>query len=229
MSDTSSAEHLGRRGTQQVRSRRTRKRILEHAAKVFARDGYQGTSLNRVIRESGLTKGAFYFHFESKEALALATFRYTQERFLGQMVERAGRQENGLAALAEMLRTRARLLREEPTLEALLRIGAELGATAGPKSEFRTFQDLTLGQFAELVRRGQTEGVIRSELDPQATAETIFAAVVGTDRVSRLLSERADLEERTEHLIEVLANGLGSSSGPERRTGSPTATDGGPR
>ena len=212
-----------------MRSRRTRKRILEHAAEVFARDGYQGTSLNRIIRESGLTKGAFYFHFESKEALALATFRYTQERFLGQMVERAGRQENGLAALAEMLRTRARLLREEPTLEALLRIGAELGATAGPKSEFRAFQDLTLGQFAELVRRGQTEGVIRSELDAHATAETIFAAMIGTDRVSRIVSGRADLEERTEHLIEVLANGLRSSSVPGRKSGSAPARDGGPR
>jgi AcrR family transcriptional regulator len=229
VSEASSVERQGRRGTQQVRSRRTRTRILEHAAKVFARDGYRGTSLNRIIRESGLTKGAFYFHFESKEALALATFRYTQERFLGRMVERAGRQENGLAALAEMLRTRARLLREEPTLEAVLRSGAELGATAGPKSEFRAFQDLTLGQFAELVRRGQTEGVIRSELDPQATAETIFAAMVGADRLSRLVSGRADLEERTEHLLEVLTNGLGSTGAPDPGPGSTPAKDGGPR
>jgi AcrR family transcriptional regulator len=229
MPDTPSAEHLGRRGTQQARSRATRKRILQHAAKVFARDGYQGASLNRIIRESGLTKGAFYFHFESKEALALATFRYLQERFLGRMLERAGGPEDGLASLAHVLRTRARLLREEPTLEALLRIGAELGATAGPASEFRAFQDLTLGQFAELVRRGQAEGVIRSELDPQATAELIFAAVVGTDRVSRLVSRRADLEERTEHLIEVLTHGLGNASRPSCKPGSTRAKDGGPK
>jgi TetR/AcrR family transcriptional repressor of uid operon len=223
VSEIESAEQLGRRATQQARSRRTRKRILEHAAAVFARDGYQGASLNRIVRESGLTKGAFYFHFESKEALALATFRYLQERFLGRMLEHAGDREDGLAALAELLRTRARLLREEPMLEAVLRIGAELGAEAGPASEFRAFQDLTLGQFAELVGRGQAEGVIRSELDPQATAELIFAAMVGTDRVSRLVSERADLEERTEHLIEVLANGLRNPSPATRKPGSPRA------
>ena len=62
--------------------------------------------------------------------------------------------------------------------------------------------------FADIVRRGQDEGSIRAELDPRATGEAIFAAVVGTDRVSRLLSGRADLERRTDDLLDLLTRGL---------------------
>lgn len=192
----------------QERARRTRGRILELAAVAFERDGYEGTSLNRVIRESGLTKGAFYFHFESKEALALATFRHLQETFVERAVELAGEQPDGLSELVEWLRVRARLLSEEPTFGAVLRLGSELGATAGPGSEFTRFQDLTLERFASAIRRGQAEGVIRSGLGPRATAEAVLAAMIGTDRVSRLLSGRADLEERTEHLVELLRHAL---------------------
>jgi AcrR family transcriptional regulator len=206
----------------QERSRHTRRRILSLAAIAFERDGYEGTSLNQVIRESGLTKGAFYFHFESKEALALATFRHQQEAFLRRIVELAGAHPDGLSELVDWLRIRARLLREEPTYGAVLTLGAELGAKAEPDSEFTQFQDLTLERFAGAIRRGQREGVIRRSLDPRATAEAVLAAMIGTDRVSRLLSGRADLEERTEHLIELLRHALAEPGAASR--GRPAAT-----
>jgi AcrR family transcriptional regulator len=63
-STASGTEHLRRR------ARETRARILEHAARVFAERGYEGTSFNDLIRTSGMTKGAFYFHFHSKEEVS---------------------------------------------------------------------------------------------------------------------------------------------------------------
>ena len=61
----------------------TRRRILEVAAEAFAERGYAGTSVNDVLKASGVTKGGFYFHFPSKEALALATLRHKQEQWAG--------------------------------------------------------------------------------------------------------------------------------------------------
>jgi AcrR family transcriptional regulator len=192
----------------QERSRRTRERILELAAAAFARDGYDGTSLNQVIRESGLTKGAFYFHFESKEALALAAFRHKQEQLVERLFAEAGEQPDALAALRALLRARVRVFRADPSLGCVLRLGAELGAQAGPDSEFARYQELTIEAFADLVRRGQRERVVRADLSPRAAGEAIFAAMIGTDRVSRLLSGRSDLERRTEELLDLLVNGL---------------------
>jgi len=199
----------------QERARQTRVRILETAAAAFARDGYEGSSLNEVIRASGLTKGAFYFHFGSKEELALAAFRHKQEQFVARIVGEAAEQPDALAELAAALRLRVRVLREDPAFGCVLRLGAELGATAGPGSEFASFHELTIGYFADLVGRGQSQGVIRASLDARAAGETIFAAMIGVDRVSRILSGRVDLERRTDDMLDLITIGL---RGGERDT-----------
>src|SRR3954447_13166253 len=51
---------------------RTRSVILEIAADSFATSGYAEVNLNDLVRRAGVTKGAFYFHFPSKESLAHA-------------------------------------------------------------------------------------------------------------------------------------------------------------
>src|SRR6476469_6412324 len=60
----------------------TRAFILQTAAEAFAERGYADTTLAELIGRSGLTKGAFYFHFASKEQLALAVLEEKQSRWL---------------------------------------------------------------------------------------------------------------------------------------------------
>ncbi len=48
---------------------RTRGKILEAAARLFRRDGYQASGVDKVMAEAGLTPGGFYAHFGSKQAL----------------------------------------------------------------------------------------------------------------------------------------------------------------
>ncbi|WP_163831356.1 TetR/AcrR family transcriptional regulator [Spartinivicinus ruber] len=47
----------------------TRKRILDSAARLFAHKGYDNVSINEVMQDAGLTRGAFYAHFGSKSEL----------------------------------------------------------------------------------------------------------------------------------------------------------------
>jgi AcrR family transcriptional regulator len=211
MNTAEQAAELARRPLQE-RARRTRQRILETAAAAFARDGYEGTSLNEVVRASGFTKGAFYFHFGSKEELALATFRYKQEQLVERALAEAEDEPDAVAELQAVLRIRARLYAEDPSARCILRLGAELGAKAGPDSEFARFQELTIETFAGIVRRGQAEGSMRADMDPRTAGEAIFAAMIGADRVSRLLSGGADLEQRGQELVDLLVHGLASQS-----------------
>jgi AcrR family transcriptional regulator len=62
----------------------TRARLLEAAARVYARRGFAGATLDEVAGEAGLTKGAVYAHFGSKENLLLALL---QEHLAGQIAE----------------------------------------------------------------------------------------------------------------------------------------------
>lgn len=59
---------------------RTRERIVETAAALFAEHGYSGTALSDVMSRCHLTKGGFYAHFESKEELYLASVRLVLDR-----------------------------------------------------------------------------------------------------------------------------------------------------
>jgi AcrR family transcriptional regulator len=54
----------------QDRARATRECILRAAAQEFERAGFVAASLRAMLARVGVTKGAFYFHFESKEAVA---------------------------------------------------------------------------------------------------------------------------------------------------------------
>ncbi|MFG2570105.1 ScbR family autoregulator-binding transcription factor [Streptomyces sp. NPDC048567] len=54
----------------QERSERTRRRLVDAAAELFTRSGYASATLGQIAAAAGVTKGALYFHFPSKEALA---------------------------------------------------------------------------------------------------------------------------------------------------------------
>ncbi len=192
----------------QQRAVQTRRQILETAATAFARHGPDGISLNQVIRESGLTKGAVYFHFASREELALATFRYKQEQLVELLVARVDDGLPALERLAALLRERARLLEEDQSLLVVVRLGIELTLRYGPDSEYGAFSELPLAALDAIVREGQAAGEVRPELDPRATAETIFAAILGIDQAALWLSRGFDIRAQTERLLEVLIPGL---------------------
>jgi len=174
-----------------------------------------------VIRESGLTKGAFYFHFASREELALAAFRHKQEQLVSQIANVIDEQVSPLERLATLLRERARLLEADPTLFVVIRLGIELTMRHGAGSEYSSFAELPLGLFEAIVREGQLRGEIRADLDPRVGAETIFAGILGIDQAALLLPDKLDIVARTEWLLDVLLPGLAShpkSTNPRKET-----------
>jgi AcrR family transcriptional regulator len=56
----------------QQRSEETRSQIINSAIKMFAAHGFTAASVDMICKEAGVSKGAFYHHFESKQALFLA-------------------------------------------------------------------------------------------------------------------------------------------------------------
>lgn len=198
------------------RAERTRELILETAASVFAEKGYERTALSDIVRTSGLTKGALYHHFASKEELALAAFRHKQEALVAQILAAADAERDSVAALRTAFRVRAAVLQEDPSARVVLRLGAEFRVDAVPGSAFADYQELAFEAFTEIIRQGQEEGSMRADLDPRAIAELIFAAMVGMDDVSSFLSNLDDLPQRSERLVDLLIDGLAGASHTRR-------------
>ena len=65
----------------QARAEATRGKIIDAAVALFADAGYGDTDLAAIVRQAGITKGAFYYHFESKEQVADAIIAEGNFRF----------------------------------------------------------------------------------------------------------------------------------------------------
>ncbi|MEU8577386.1 helix-turn-helix domain-containing protein [Streptomyces asoensis] len=109
----------------QQRAVRTREQVLDAAAEEFAAHGYTGTTLLDVIQRTGMTKGALYGHFSSKEELAAALI----EEAGGELSTRAARAAEAdaaaVCALRETVLGLARHLREDTRARSALRLAVE--------------------------------------------------------------------------------------------------------
>ena len=63
-------------------ARTAKERILDAAASLFARRGYYNANVDEIIQQSGTSKGSFYFHFPSKEQMALGLVDQLSERLM---------------------------------------------------------------------------------------------------------------------------------------------------
>ncbi|MFC5216502.1 TetR family transcriptional regulator [Streptomyces coerulescens] len=101
---------------------RTRSQLIRSAAAVFAEHGYSQAKLSTIAMHAGVSRGALYFHFPSKQALAEAVVTAAAERFAG--VTSGGR-ENGAQSLARAVQTFAELYRRDVTFRAGVLLSCE--------------------------------------------------------------------------------------------------------
>lgn len=101
------------------RASHTRERILAAALAAFGSNGYKGTSLNSIVASSGLTKGAFYHHFRSKDELAFACHDHLDSHLVRRLDEAAHDASTGITRVRAILDAWIRVLATEPEVRAL--------------------------------------------------------------------------------------------------------------
>ena len=81
----------------------TRRKIVEAAAPIFNKHGYEGNSLNGLMEATGLKKGGIYRHFSSKEELAAEAFDYTWEAAWNARLLHVDEKTNGIDKLKQLV------------------------------------------------------------------------------------------------------------------------------
>jgi AcrR family transcriptional regulator len=92
-------EDRPRRSRREERKEETRAELIEAAAKVFARRGFHGASVEQIAAEAGFSTGAVYWHFEDKEDLFLALYEHWVGKRVGE-IEAAWSEEGPLVERA---------------------------------------------------------------------------------------------------------------------------------
>lgn len=174
----------------------TRSEILDAAQKVFARKGYHAASMDDIVKESGLSKGALYGYFDSKEELFLALrariVEFDLAQVLAAMPKGASPTEKLVKAGALAVQSQGRLDRD------LLSVSYEFWSSVPRiKSLQRYYNELYHENhrlLAELLREGMACGEFRQDLDPEALAWILIAIVDGLGLHTASLSLGVDYD-----------------------------------
>jgi AcrR family transcriptional regulator len=155
------------------RGSRRREQILQAASRLFAEQGYHGTTVGDVCDVIGVGKGVFYWYFESKEALfsellqnSLLALRRAQRVAIESIDDPVARIEEGIRASIEFFRSDAGFL-------GLIRTAARYEEFAGLVERG---QQIVVADVANHIKEGMAAGSIRHG-DPELMAHGVLGAI----------------------------------------------------
>jgi TetR/AcrR family transcriptional repressor of nem operon len=185
----------------------TRAFLLQIAAEVFAERGYVDTTMAELIARSGLTKGAFYFHFSSKEQLALAVIEEKQRQWIDS-VRQAISPEPGAFDQLRAVASALVQVHRDPSAFSVSRLTRDLARVPGVsdvvRDHMRTWVDLVAG----LIRQAQAEGDLPGTVDADDLAAVLVATTDGLKDLGALIDSpgraRRAYERRMNTLVTLV-------------------------
>lgn len=180
---------------QQDRALKTREAIVMGAAEVFDEYGFSGASISKIMKRAGVSQGAMYFHFKSKEDLARAVMSAQPET----VIPRLG--SHGLQRIVDTTFVWAWQIQSDVLLRAGVRLTNEQDGTgvrdATPYTDWSQILEVTL-------REAQYDGELRESVDVKQLSEFLVSTCTGMQMYSNAVSARQDLPERTVAMWKLL-------------------------
>ena len=168
----------------------TRQRLIAAASRQFAHRSYSVVSLDGILAEAELTKGAMYFHFPSKQALARAIIEDLAEMSRAAVTELLAHKMSGLETMIDLVYVRAVQDAQHEVARAGVRLLETMdNTTAVPTTLWQSWIEFV----TTLIQKAVTEGDVVDQHDPEDIAKMLVALWVGTRRIS-------DLDQPEHHL-----------------------------
>src|SRR4029453_3258944 len=146
-----------------------RRQMLAAAIDCFARHGYRGTSIDRIAREVGVTKGALYYHFRDKEELLFAAVTERVGEFERKVLRDVEPSRDALTTLRRVVDSCFFHATVSNHRRFIITLMVEaLDTNPRLSKEFRRILRGMRSYLGEVVTRGQPAGTIRSAVAPRA-------------------------------------------------------------
>ncbi|MGD2205150.1 MAG: TetR/AcrR family transcriptional regulator [Anaerolineae bacterium] len=194
--------------TTQSRGEETRTRILDAALAGFARYGYDSTSVAQICKRANVTKGGFYHHFPSKQAIFLELL----ERWLESVDMQLEGMRSGTGAVPEQLLRMTATIRQvfqdaDGKLPIFLEFLTKAGhspvvwqATVAPFRKYHQF-------FAQMIEEGIAEGSLRA-VDPDFATRVLLSIAIGLLVQGLLDPHSANWGQVAQEGVKLLLEGL---------------------
>jgi AcrR family transcriptional regulator len=194
-----------------LQSQETANRILNQAMRIFLEKGYHGTSIDDITQAAGLTKGALYWHFKSKEDLLKKLIRKYEKSFLDNLIhavtEVKGRASDKFEKYVRFNSAFAYYNRELcvsfTTLAAEL-VGAHHGIEPEIRRVYRKYQNF----LSKLILQGKKEKIFRKEINAVLAALIVIAFHDGILLQWSMNREKIDGEAYVNTFKKIMLNGM---------------------
>jgi AcrR family transcriptional regulator len=201
----------------QIRSEATRRKILDAAIDVFGEVGYGAAGWNTIIDRTGMTKGALYHHFDSKESLASAIIEEGSDAILYAFGNVCGSSSPAFENMIHGTFRIASVLSSDKIARAAEQLTAAL---SGFNKAAAAFCASLVELMSAQAQRARAEGDLREDLDPAVVGESIIAAMFGTRLLATSISAKGllggldddDPTRRTSQMWELLLAGVATES-----------------
>jgi TetR/AcrR family transcriptional repressor of nem operon len=185
----------------------TKERILESAGILFNTQGYKATSLSDITTATGLTKGAIYRHFNSKEELENKSLLFLSARLMGMVREIVKSQPSAGLKLRAVFSFFRSYITDPPISGGcpLLNAAIESDDTdpqlkEGALAILNNLRD----SLIHILEKGKQYKQISTEIDSDFYATLIIASLEGAIMMSKLRGDNSDIEKVIRHLDGVV-------------------------
>jgi TetR/AcrR family transcriptional repressor of nem operon len=188
-----------------TKGEQTRRKIVEAAAPIFNKRGYEGSSLNDLMEATGLKKGGIYRHFSSKEELAVEAFDYTWEAAWNSRLLHVDEMANGVEKLKQLIANFVD--RRSPVAGGCPILNTATDADDGnPALRAHAAKALRswLSRLQTIVEQAREQRETRPGVDPKVVATVIVASLEGALMMSRLQRNDEALRRVQSHLGQYL-------------------------
>ncbi|HEV7217355.1 MAG TPA: TetR/AcrR family transcriptional regulator [Terriglobales bacterium] len=187
---------------------RTRERLLQAAFREIHRSGFQSAGIDAILAATNVTKGALYYHFDSKETLGYAVVEeivanFTRDRWLRPML-REGQPIDILIGVVRRIPARPKDVRVGCPLLNLAQEMSPLDEQFRKRLE-RIFLEWQEG-VATLLRKGQSQGTVRRDLNPDQTASFLVAMVEGYATLAKNAQDAKVWKAGIRNIVEWLSS-----------------------
>jgi len=162
---------------------KTRQTVLEAALTLFSRDGYSLTTLSRIAKEAGCSRGPIYWHFQNKDDLYEAVLAYSQEPLEALVEECRSMADQPVAAMEHFLEQWLSLLandrRYRQSFEILLNKTEFTDAMSRTLERERELTQSIVALFGELADKALEQGLLKSDEQPADLGLLCYTYLMG--------------------------------------------------
>lgn len=190
-------------------SEQRRSQILEAATEVFARMGFERARMDDIAEEAGVSKGALYLYYKSKDAIIATLLKFFFDQALKQIRTLA---TGETSATAQLLALTRQLTQEMDRMIIIRPVSLQFYAIAARQASVRQQMSAYFAEYRvileELIRRGIARGEFRPNSNPTEIAITFTGLYEGLALLWMIDPQATDWHEQVEASTQLLLQGL---------------------